>query len=59
MTEEKEKNCGTCANALKRCAFSFKKYGNYQCEIECCLKQNERTPYRKGIECCEKWEGKK
>lgn len=49
-------NCKNCKNGFKRSDFSFKKYGNYCYDIECCLIENEHMPYRKNDDCCEKYE---
>ena len=49
------KTCLTCANGFKRSEFSYKKYGSYQCQFECTLEKNERTPYRKFNDTCEDW----
>ena len=50
------KGCRNCKHGLKRCEFSFKKYGNYYCNIECCLPENERMPYRRNEDICDKYE---
>ena len=54
-----DKSCKNCRNALKRSEFSFIKYGRYECIYECCLEENEKTPYRRVFDCCDKWDGKK
>ena len=40
-----QKECKNCLNGLKRSDFSFSKYGAYYCDIECCLIENEDSPY--------------
>ena len=54
-----DKTCRNCTKSHKRDQFSFKTYGNYQCGFECCLSENEKTPYRRLDDTCEKWEGKR
>ena len=49
-------NCKNCKNSLKRCDFSFKKYGSYNCPLECTLIENEIMPYRKDNDTCNKFE---
>ena len=49
------KNCRNCENGLKRSNFSFSRYGSYGHSIECCLIENEKTPYRRNDDTCEKF----
>ena len=48
-------SCKDCKNGLKRCDFSYRKYGAYHCGFECLLIENERTPFRKFNDTCEKF----
>ena len=50
--------CKNCKNGLKRCDFSYKKYGSYHCSIECTLIENEKMPYRRNEDTCERFEKK-
>jgi hypothetical protein len=50
--------CKECKHGLERCEFSYRKYGSYHCDIECCLIENEDMPYRKGADTCEKYQEK-
>lgn len=52
-------DCCTCKHGLKRCEFSYKKYGSYEYSIECCLIENEDMPWRKNNDNCEKYEERK
>lgn len=54
-----QKECKNCLNGLKRSDFSFSKYGAYYCDIECCLIENEDSPYRRSVDTCEKFKEKK
>ena len=58
MEAESRIICRNCKHALKRSKWSYDQYGNYFCALECCLPENERTPYRRDCDCCEKWEDK-
>ena len=49
-------SCKNCKNALKRSDYSFSQYGDYQCGYECMLVENEKTPYRRLDDSCEKFE---
>lgn len=53
-----EHTCKNCAKAHHRNIFSFKTYGSYHCGYECTLKENEKTPYRRLDDTCDKWEKK-
>jgi hypothetical protein len=46
--------CKDCKNGHIRSPFSYKKNGNYAYNYECCLKENEKTPYRRADDSCEK-----
>ena len=52
------RTCKECKNGLKRCEFSFKKYGSYYCDIECCLLENEDMPWRRSSDSCDKFSEK-
>lgn len=53
-----EMRCKNCKHALRRSDFSFQRYGNYSHNQECCLPENELTPYRRNNDTCDKWEAK-
>lgn len=48
-------SCKDCRYSMKRCAFSYKQYGSYHCSYECSLPENEKTPYRRSDDNCEKY----
>lgn len=50
-----EKTCKNCGRALLRGSYSHSRYGSDWCSFECCLEENERMPYRKSDDTCDKW----
>jgi len=56
MEKQDNKTCSTCSFRFKRCSFSFKKYGSYECPWECI--RTDEVRYKKDRDTCEHWKQK-
>ena len=53
-----EKICKNCKFSLKRCPFSFKKYGNYSHGYECTKDHNDVPTYKRLDDTCNQFQKK-